>query len=89
MKIKKGDQVVVISGNSKNRSEPRTVLSVDRDSDRVLVEGVNLRWKHKRPTQAEPQGERIQEECPIHVSNVMLWDESQKKGVRKRPAQES
>jgi len=89
MKIKKGDQVVVISGNSKNRTEPRTVLSVDRGADRVLVEGVNLRWKHKRPTQQEPQGERVQEECPIHVSNVMLWDEAQKKGVRKRPAQES
>lgn len=89
MKIKKGDQVVVIAGNGKNRSEPRTVLSVDRTKNRVLVEGVNLRWKHKRPTQSSPQGERVQEECPIHASNVMIWDESQKKAVRKRAAQEN
>ena len=89
MKIKKGDQVVVIAGNGKNRSEPRTVLSVDRSADRVLVEGVNLRWKHRKPTQSTPQGERVQEECPIHASNVMLWDGAAKKAVRKRPAQEN
>lgn len=86
MKIKKGDQVVVIAGNDKSRTTPRTVISVDRNNDRVLVEGVNVRWKHKRPTQAQPQGERVQEECPIHVSNVMLWDGSANKPVRKRPA---
>jgi large subunit ribosomal protein L24 len=89
MKIKKGDQVVVIAGNGKNRNEPKTVLSVDRSADRVLVEGVNLRWRHKRPTQSTPQGERVQEECPIHASNVMLWDDAQKKAVRKRPGQEN
>jgi len=86
MKIKKGDQVVVIAGNDKSRETPRTVLSVERSKNRVLVEGVNLRWKHKRPTQSSPEGERIQEECPIHVSNVMLWDADQNKPVRKRAA---
>lgn len=86
MKIKKGDQIVVIAGNGKNRSLPRTVLSVDRPNERVLVEGVNLRWKHNKGTQDSPKGERVQEECPVHVSNVMLWDEGQKKAVRKRPA---
>jgi large subunit ribosomal protein L24 len=86
MKIKKGDQIVVIAGNGKNRSLPRTVLSVDRPNGRVLIEGVNLRWKHNKGTQDSPKGERIQEECPVHVSNVMLWDEGQKKAVRKRPA---
>lgn len=89
MKIKKGDQVVVIAGNGKNRSEPRTVLSVDRPNERVLIEGVNLRWKHNKGTQDSPKGERVQEECPVHASNVMLWDEGQKKAVRKRPAQNS
>ena len=89
MKIKKGDQVVVIAGNSKNPSEPKTVLAVYREQQRVLLEGVNLRWKHNKATQGNPQGERIQEECPIHVSNVMLWDASQNKAVRKRPVQES
>lgn len=86
MKIKKGDQVVVIAGAGKNRTEPRTVLSVQRSKSRVLLEGVNLRWKHNKGTQDSPKGERIQEECPIHVSNVMLWDEGQNKPVRKRPA---
>jgi len=54
----------------------------------VLVEGVNLRWKHKRPTQSSPQGERVQEECPIHASNVMIWDAATKQPVRKRAVQE-
>lgn len=57
MKIKKGDQVVVIAGNDKSRTTPRTVLSVDRESDRILLEGVNVRTKHKRPTQSSPKGE--------------------------------
>jgi large subunit ribosomal protein L24 len=89
LKIKKGDQVVVIAGNSKNTSEPKTVLAVFREAKRVLVAGVNLRTKHKKATQENPKGERIQEEVPIHVSNVMLWDSSQNKAVRKRPVQES
>jgi large subunit ribosomal protein L24 len=87
--IRKGDQVVVIAGNSKNKTEPKTVLSVFREDNRVLVEGVNLRTKHKKATQENPKGERVQEECPIHVSNVMLWDPSQNKAVRKRPAEEN
>ncbi|MDG1500931.1 MAG: 50S ribosomal protein L24 [Planctomycetota bacterium] len=89
IKIKKGDQVVVISGNSKNTTDPKNVLAVFRDDQRVLIEGVNLRWKHKKATQENPKGERVQEECPIHVSNVMLWDSSQNKAVRKRPATEN
>ena len=86
MKIKKGDQVVVIAGNDKSRTTPRTVLSVDRESDRILLEGVNVRTKHKRPTQSSQKGDRVKEECPIHVSNVMLWDAATNKPVRKRAA---
>ena len=55
--------------------------------NRVLVEGVNLRWKNIRPTQQNPQGDRIQEECPIHASNVLLYDAETKKGTRKRKAE--
>jgi large subunit ribosomal protein L24 len=86
-KIKIGDQVVVIAGNDKGRTgEIKKVLRADQ---RVLVEGVNLRWRHKKPTQQSPKGERIREEIPIHVSNVMLLDATTGKGTRKRPAQES
>ena len=49
MRFKKGDQVVVIAGNDKGSTGE--VLSVNRATERVIVGGVNLRWKHKRPTQ--------------------------------------
>ena len=55
----------------------------------MTVEGVNLRWKHRKPTQKDPKGERLQREFPVHASNVMLWDEKLGKGVRKRPAPET
>ena len=82
MHVRKGDSVIVIAGN--DRGKVGEVLSVQRESGRVLVAGVNLRWKHKRPTQQKPKGERIQEACSIHHSNVMLYDSATKKGTRKR-----
>ena len=87
MKIKKGDQVIVIAGN--DRGQTRTIQEVLHDRNRVLVEGINLRYRHRKPTQHNPQGERVRLESPIHASNVMLYDEDAKKGVRKRPAKES
>lgn len=82
MHVKKGDQVIVIAGNDKGRTgELREIIT---KKNRVIVEGVNLRWKHKKPTQDTPKGERIQEECSIHSSNVMLLDPSTGKGTRKR-----
>ncbi|HHI68258.1 MAG TPA: 50S ribosomal protein L24, partial [Planctomycetes bacterium] len=47
-----------------------------------VVQGVNLRYKHIRKSQQNPQGGRVRKELPIHVSNVMLWSEKLKKGVR-------
>ena len=85
MKLRKGDDVIVIAGNDKGHTG--AVVSVDRQRNRVLISGVNLRTKHKKPTQQTPQGERIKEEVPIHASNVMLVDPSTGKGTRKRPAQ--
>jgi len=71
MKIKKGDQVVVTTGASKGAKGE--VLKVDRDAMRVVVQGVNLRKKHRKPTQQAAGGiENI--EAPIHVSNVALID---------------
>ncbi len=80
--VKKGETVIVIAGNDKGKTGE--ILRVDHKHGRVLVEGVNLRWKHRKPTQQQPQGERTQEECMIHASNVMLLDPETGKGTRKR-----
>ncbi|HMN33428.1 MAG: 50S ribosomal protein L24 [Chitinophagaceae bacterium] len=74
--IKKGDKVVVISGADKDRKTPRTVLSVipDEKSPKVLVEGVNIKTKHLKPNAQTPQGSIIQQEAPISLSNVQIWD---------------
>ena len=82
MKINKGDNVIVIAGNDKGKTGP--VLEVDRSKNRVVVEGVNMRWKHERRSEQKPQGERIQREFPVHASNVMLLDPKTGKGTRKR-----
>jgi len=85
-KIKRGDQVIVIAGNDKGRTGE--VQSVHRERQRVLVEGVNVRTKNLKPTQQNPQGERVEREFPIHISNVMLLDPNTGKGTRKRPKQD-
>lgn len=70
MDIRKDDTVQVISGNDKGRRS--TVLSVLKDRRRVIVEGVNMRKHHTRPTSRDPQGGIVEREAPIHVSNVMI-----------------
>jgi large subunit ribosomal protein L24 len=85
MHVKKDDTVIVIAGNDKGKVGQ--VVTVLRERGRVIVSGVNLRWKHKKATQQQPKGERIQEECSIHHSTVMLYDAEKKKGVRKRTAE--
>ncbi len=76
--IKKGDNVVVIAGDDKDRTTPHQVLSVITSEGRVLVEGVNLVTKHLKPNAQNPQGGIVKEEAPIHISNVMLWDPKSK-----------
>jgi large subunit ribosomal protein L24 len=83
MKFKRGDNVIVIAGN--DRGKTGAIKEVVREKDRVIVEGVNMRWKHKKPSQQNPKGERVQLEVGIHQSNVMLLDESTGKGTRHRP----
>ncbi len=80
--IKKGDDVVVIAGDDKNRSTPKKVLAVYPQKGRVLVAGVNMVTKHLKPNAKNPQGGIVQEEAAINISNVMLWDAKEKKGVR-------
>ncbi|TLU88417.1 MAG: 50S ribosomal protein L24 [Chlorobium sp.] len=68
MHVKKNDSVVVISGNDKGKSGK--ILKVFPQKSRVIVEGVNIRKRHMRPTQSRPQGAIIEREFPIHASNV-------------------
>jgi large subunit ribosomal protein L24 len=83
MKVKRGDTVAIIAGNDKGRTgEVREVL---REKNRVIVEGINLRWKHKKPSQKNPKGERVQVEIAIHASNVMHIDAKTGKPTRKAP----
>jgi large subunit ribosomal protein L24 len=70
MNIHSGDIVEVISGNEKGKRG--RVLSVLRQKNRVLVEGVRMMKRHTRPTSRDPQGGIVEREAPIHVSNVML-----------------
>ena len=72
MHIKTGDKVEVIAG--KDKGTQATVLKTLPKKDRVIVEGVNKVKKHERPSQANPQGGIIEQEAPIHVSNVQLVD---------------
>ena len=72
MKIKKNDNVMVISGNS--RGKTGKVLKVFPKEDRVIVEGINLRKRHAKPSQSNPQGGIQEKESPINVSNVMIID---------------
>ena len=71
-RVMKGDRVKVIRGN--HRDAEGTVLRLLPGSDRVVVEGVNMRKRHERPTQDNPEGGIITFEAPIHISNVMLMD---------------
>jgi len=84
--IKKGDQVVVISGADKDKTTPRQVLSVipDEVSPKVLVEGVNIKTRHLKPNAQNPQGAIVKQEAPIALSNVMIWDAKAKEGTKIR-----
>ncbi|HEX6810444.1 MAG TPA: 50S ribosomal protein L24 [Planctomycetota bacterium] len=81
--VKKGDKVVVTSGQYKS-NEVREVLKVDAQTGRVILQGVNLRWKHQRRSQQNPKGGRVQLEQPIDASKVLLFSEKTGKGTRTR-----
>jgi len=67
-KLKKGDEVIVITGDHKGSKGK--ILEFMRDKNRVLVEGVNLVKKHEKKTQDNPQGAIVEREASIHFSNV-------------------
>lgn len=70
--IRKGDTVMVVSGNE--RGKTGKVLEVKRDSRRAIIEGLNVRKKTVRKSQDHPQGGLIEREASMHVSNLMLLD---------------
>lgn len=80
MVVKKGDTVIVISGNYKGKQG--TVLKVNTKDNCVVVEGVNVVSRHTRPSQANPDGGIIKKEAPIDASNVMLVDPKTNKPTR-------
>jgi large subunit ribosomal protein L24 len=79
-KIKKGDTVVILSGKDKGKSGD--VIRAIPSEDKVVVQGINMISKHKKPSQANPQGgiERI--EAPMHVSKVAMKDPKSGKPTR-------
>ena len=70
-RLRKGDDVVVISGRDKGKTG--SILRVIRSEDRVIVDGINIVKRHTRPSQAQPGG-IVDKEAPIHISNVALAD---------------
>lgn len=72
MHVKKGDNVIVISGNDKGKIGK--VLSVLVKQNRVVVEGVNIITRHLKPSNANPDGGIEKKEAPIHASNVQVLD---------------
>ena len=79
-RIKKGDEVVVIAGKDKGRRG--SVLRVDSDGS-ITIENINVARKHQRPNpQAGVAGGIVEQEKPLHPSNVMLWNPTAQKGDR-------
>jgi len=72
LKVKKGDLVVVTTGEYKGKQG--RIVEVDRTKDRVVVEGVNLVKRHRKPSAQNPQGGIEEIAAPIHISNVMVVD---------------
>ena len=82
MHIKKGDKVQVISGEYKGHVGE--VIKALPKENKVIVEGANIRIKHQKATQMGCESGRIERECPIDASKVLLYSEELKKGVRTR-----
>ena len=80
MRVKKGDTVILISGKDKGKTGK--VLEVLPKDERLIVEGINMVKKHKKPTQKVKQGGIVNQEAPVHVSNIMFYDKKAGKGTR-------
>lgn len=81
-KIKKGDTVIVLAGKDKGKTGE--VSRVDPKASKVVVSGVNIAVRHRKPTQANPQGGLDRFEAPLHISNVAVADPKTGKATRVR-----
>jgi large subunit ribosomal protein L24 len=80
MKIKKDDNVIVISGKDRGKTG-KVVKSLPRE-DKVIVAGLNQKKIHKRPSKSGQKGQIIDQSFPIHVSNVLIIDPKTNKGTK-------
>lgn len=76
LNIKKGDNVKIITGD--DRGKTGEVLVVFPKEQRVIVKGINMITKHIKPTAASPKGGIQKKEAPVHISNIMILDSSDK-----------
>jgi len=81
--IRKGDQVVVITGDDKDLKKPRVVKEVLVEEGKVIVEGANIITRHTKPSAQNTKGGIIKKEAAMQISNVMLWDGKQGTKVKR------
>lgn len=74
LKIKRGDNVIVTTGNSKIKGKQGEVLEVLIDKNRAIIAGLNIVKKHVKPSAQNPQGSIIEKEASVHISNLALVD---------------
>ncbi len=82
MKLKKGDKVLVIAG--KNKGQSGAIVRVLTGANMVLLDGINLVKRHRRPSAQNRKGQIVDKPMPLHASNVMLMDPSSGKPTRIR-----
>jgi large subunit ribosomal protein L24 len=82
MHVRKDDMVEVIAGDDAQKGRARRVLRVLPDENKVVVEGVNRVYKHVKPSRRNPQGGRLSKEMPVAASNVLLYCNACRHGVR-------
>ncbi len=82
MKIKKGDNVILVAGKDKGKSGK--VLSSFPKMERVLIEGINIQKKHQRARKSGEKGQILEKAMPVHVSNVMILEGGKRARVGKK-----
>lgn len=80
MKLKKGDNIIVITG--KDKGKKGKIVRVLPKDNKVVVEGINILKKHQRPRKSGEKGQIIKIAMPIHVSNVQIIDPKTEKGSK-------
>lgn len=82
MNIKKGDNVIVLIGKEKGK-KGKVILSIPREN-KVVIEGLNIIKRHKKPAKTGQKGQIVEKAMPIHVSNVALVDKAEKSAAKKK-----